>query len=67
MATRFDKEIFKPTEMIKNGEYILKQPDNIHLEQKGHVVTITIDHPPANAWNLVTINQFEKGPLRPLR
>lgn len=61
MATRFDKEIFKPTAMIKNGEYLLKSADNIHLEQKGHVATITIDHPPANAWNLATINQFEKA------
>ncbi len=61
LAARFDKEIFKPSDMIKNGEYLLKPPENIHVEQKGDVATITIDHPPANAWNLATINQFEKA------
>jgi enoyl-CoA hydratase/carnithine racemase len=37
----------------------LKQPENIKVEHTGHIATITIDHPPANAWNLETIKQFE--------
>ncbi len=59
LAERFNKEIFKPTTMIKNGEYKLKPPENIHVEKEGHIATITIDHPPANAWNLETMKQFE--------
>lgn len=33
---------------------------NIKLENMGHVAVITIDHPPANAWNLATAEDFEK-------
>jgi enoyl-CoA hydratase/carnithine racemase len=32
---------------------------NIKYELKGHVAIITIDHPPANTWNLATLNEFE--------
>ncbi|RLB44316.1 MAG: enoyl-CoA hydratase [Deltaproteobacteria bacterium] len=31
---------------------------NITLEKKDHIAYITIDHPPANAWDLVTTQQF---------
>ena len=34
--------------------------ENINLEKKGHVAIITINHPPANAWNLATMLDFEK-------
>jgi enoyl-CoA hydratase/carnithine racemase len=34
--------------------------ENIKLEKKNHVALITIDHPPANAWNLATMLDFEK-------
>ncbi len=34
--------------------------ENITLEKKGHVAVITINHPPANAWNLATMLDFEK-------
>ncbi len=34
--------------------------ENIKLEKKDHVALITIDHPPANAWNLATMLDFEK-------
>ena len=33
---------------------------NIRLEIKAHVAVITIDHPPANTWNLTTMEDFEK-------
>jgi len=32
--------------------------ENFKIEKKGHVTILTIDHPPANAWNLATINEF---------
>jgi len=32
---------------------------NIKYELNGHVAIITIDHPPANTWNLATLNEFE--------
>jgi enoyl-CoA hydratase/carnithine racemase len=32
---------------------------NIRLKIKGHVAVVTIDHPPVNAWNLATIQEFE--------
>jgi enoyl-CoA hydratase/carnithine racemase len=32
---------------------------NIKYELNGHIATITIDHPPANTWNLATLNEFE--------
>jgi len=34
--------------------------ENIKMEIKGHIAVITIDHPPANAWNLATTEDFEK-------
>jgi enoyl-CoA hydratase/carnithine racemase len=34
--------------------------ENIKLEKKGHTAVVTIDHPPANAWNLATMLEFEK-------
>lgn len=35
--------------------------ENIILERKGHVAIITINHPPVNAWNLGTMNDFERA------
>lgn len=32
---------------------------NLIVEKKGHVGIVTIDHPPANAWDLVTMEEFE--------
>jgi enoyl-CoA hydratase/carnithine racemase len=32
---------------------------NIKYELDGHIAVITIDHPPANTWNLETLNAFE--------
>lgn len=34
--------------------------ENIKLEKKDHIALVTIDHPPANAWNLATMLDFEK-------
>jgi len=34
--------------------------ENIKIEKKDHIALITIDHPPANAWNLGTMLDFEK-------
>jgi enoyl-CoA hydratase/carnithine racemase len=34
-------------------------PENILVKKNGHIATVTIDHPPANAWNLETMTQFE--------
>ncbi len=34
--------------------------ENITLEQKGHIGIITINHPPVNAWNLATMEDFER-------
>lgn len=34
--------------------------ENIVLEKKDHVAIVTIDHPPANAWNLATMIEFER-------
>jgi enoyl-CoA hydratase/carnithine racemase len=31
---------------------------NLVLEKGGHVATITINHPPANTWNLATMREF---------
>lgn len=33
--------------------------ENILLEKKGNITTITINHPPANSWNLATMLDFE--------
>jgi enoyl-CoA hydratase/carnithine racemase len=35
--------------------------ENLEVEKKGYVTIITIDHPPANAWNLATMEEFEKA------
>ena len=35
--------------------------ENIELEKKNHIAVITINHPPANAWNLATMLDFEKA------
>jgi enoyl-CoA hydratase/carnithine racemase len=32
---------------------------NIKYDLNGHIAIITIDHPPANTWNLATLNEFE--------
>lgn len=34
--------------------------ENIEIEKKDHIAVITINHPPANAWNLATMLDFEK-------
>jgi len=34
--------------------------ENMHLDIEDHIATITIDHPPANTWDLVTMESFEK-------
>lgn len=33
--------------------------ENLILEKKGYVSIVTINHPPANAWNLATMEEFE--------
>jgi enoyl-CoA hydratase/carnithine racemase len=33
---------------------------NLILEKKGTVSIVTINHPPANAWNLATMEEFER-------
>ncbi len=35
--------------------------ENILIETKGNVATLTINHPPANAWNLATMQDMEKA------
>lgn len=35
--------------------------ENIKIEKKGNIAIVTIDHPPANAWNLATTEDFEKA------
>ncbi|MBN1849489.1 MAG: enoyl-CoA hydratase/isomerase family protein [Deltaproteobacteria bacterium] len=35
--------------------------DNIKMEKKDFICTITIDHPPVNAWNMATMLDFEKA------
>ena len=32
---------------------------NIILEKDGHIGIVTFDHPPANAWDLATVEEFE--------
>jgi len=34
--------------------------NNMRLEKKDHIALITIDHPPANAWDKATAQDFEK-------
>ncbi|MFH1092150.1 MAG: enoyl-CoA hydratase-related protein [Pseudomonadota bacterium] len=36
------------------------QLDNIIMKQEGHVSIVTINHPPANAWNLAAMLDFER-------
>jgi enoyl-CoA hydratase/carnithine racemase len=33
---------------------------HIHYEVNDHIAVITIDHPPANTWNLATLAEFEE-------
>jgi len=33
---------------------------NIILEMRENIALVTIDHPPANSWNLVTMNEFSE-------
>jgi len=33
--------------------------NNFIMENKGHISIVTINHPPANAWNLATMEEFE--------
>lgn len=33
---------------------------NLAVHEKGHTRIVTIDHPPANAWDLATMEEFEK-------
>ena len=35
--------------------------DNIKVEKKDYICTLTIDHPPVNAWNMATMLDFEKA------
>jgi len=35
--------------------------ENITLNKKGYVSILTINHPPANAWNLATAQEFEQA------
>ncbi|MDL2269773.1 enoyl-CoA hydratase/isomerase family protein [Desulfosarcina sp. OttesenSCG-928-A07] len=34
---------------------------NIKIEENNHIATLTIDHPPANAWDWQTMSDFEKA------
>jgi enoyl-CoA hydratase/carnithine racemase len=34
---------------------------NITIEKKDHVAIVTINHPPANTWNLATMEDFKKA------
>ena len=35
--------------------------ENIVVEKKGHIAILTINHPPAHAWNLATMEDFQKA------
>jgi enoyl-CoA hydratase/carnithine racemase len=35
------------------------QLENIMIEKKDHIAIVTINHPPANAWNLATMEDFK--------
>jgi enoyl-CoA hydratase/carnithine racemase len=37
------------------------QLENIILNKQQHVATITINHPPVNAWNWATMQDFERA------
>ncbi len=34
--------------------------ENLAIDKKDHIRIVTIDHPPANAWNLATMEEFEQ-------
>jgi enoyl-CoA hydratase/carnithine racemase len=34
---------------------------NLIVEKKGHISIVTINHPPANAWDLATMEEFEEA------
>jgi enoyl-CoA hydratase/carnithine racemase len=38
--------------------------ENILVQTSDHICTLTIDHPPANAWNLQTLEEFEAALCR---
>ena len=40
----------------RSGEMAL---ENVILEKRNHIGIVTINHPPANAWNLRTMDEFE--------
>jgi enoyl-CoA hydratase/carnithine racemase len=42
-------------------ENMMPSYQNIKYEINGHIAIITIDHPPANTWNLATLNEFEEA------
>jgi len=33
--------------------------ENLLEEKRGHICIVTINHPPVNAWNLATMEEFE--------
>ena len=37
----------------------MREYQNIKYEISGHIAVITINHPPANTWNLATLTDFE--------
>lgn len=37
------------------------QLENMMVEKKDHIAVVTINHPPANAWNLATMEDFQKA------
>jgi enoyl-CoA hydratase/carnithine racemase len=52
-----------PQEKVTTRETILEKGylmpgQHILLEQREHVAILTIDHPPANAWNLAAMEEF---------
>lgn len=34
--------------------------ENLLVEKRGHISIVTINHPPVNAWNLATMEEFEE-------
>lgn len=34
--------------------------ENLKVTKEEHVARVVIDHPPANAWNLATMSEFEE-------
>jgi enoyl-CoA hydratase/carnithine racemase len=37
-----------------------ESPECVLFERKGHIAVLTINHPPANTWNLATAKSFEE-------